>query len=73
LIQAEACATCGPLTRDMVAQASACGARVLRPVMLSLLEEYAMGIPWSKDVDASLAQAKETARPILLDFSAAPA
>lgn len=32
-----------------------------------------MSISWSKDVDASLAQAKETGRPLLLDFSAAPA
>jgi uncharacterized protein YyaL (SSP411 family) len=33
----------------------------------------AMPIHWSKDVDSTLAQAKETGRPILLDFSAAPA
>lgn len=32
-----------------------------------------MTIPWSKDVDAALAQAKESARPLLIDFSAAPA
>lgn len=32
-----------------------------------------MSIPWSKDVDAALAQTKETAKPLLLDFSAAPA
>ena len=36
-------------------------------------EGYIMSIPWSKDVDASLAQAKESGKPILLDFSAAPA
>jgi hypothetical protein len=32
-----------------------------------------MGVAWSKDVDAAMAQAGETHRPILLDFSAAPA
>jgi len=32
-----------------------------------------MAINWSKDIDHTLAAAKEQARPILLDFSAAPA
>ena len=32
-----------------------------------------MGVNWSKDVDQTLAAAKEKNRPILLDFSAAPA
>ena len=32
-----------------------------------------MSVTWSRDVDQSLAQAKEQARPLLLDFSAAPA
>jgi len=32
-----------------------------------------MAVQWSKDVDQALTQAKESARPILLDFSAAPA
>ncbi len=32
-----------------------------------------MGVNWSKDIDESLAAAKEQFRPILLDFSAAPA
>ena len=32
-----------------------------------------MAVNWSKDVDQSLTQAKESNRPILLDFSAAPA
>jgi uncharacterized protein YyaL (SSP411 family) len=32
-----------------------------------------MAVEWSKDVDQSLAAAKEQRRPILLDFSAAPA
>ena len=32
-----------------------------------------MAIHWSKDVDASRAEAKEKGRPVLLDFSAAPA
>jgi hypothetical protein len=32
-----------------------------------------MGVEWSKDVDAALTQAKETHRPLLLDFSAVPA
>jgi hypothetical protein len=32
-----------------------------------------MGVNWSKDIDQTLAAAKEQFRPILLDFSAAPA
>jgi hypothetical protein len=32
-----------------------------------------MALNWSKDVDQALSAAKENARPILLDFSAAPA
>ena len=32
-----------------------------------------MPVNWLKDVDAALAQAKQTNRPMLLDFSAAPA
>jgi thiol:disulfide interchange protein len=29
-------------------------------------------ISWLKDVDAALAQAKQSRKPVLLDFSAAP-
>jgi hypothetical protein len=29
-------------------------------------------IEWRKDVDAALKEAKQAARPLLLDFSAAP-
>ncbi len=32
-----------------------------------------MGVNWSKDIDQTLAEAKEQFRPILLDSSAAPA
>jgi hypothetical protein len=32
-----------------------------------------MAVEWSKDVDKALEQAKEQGKPILLDFSAAPA
>jgi uncharacterized protein YyaL (SSP411 family) len=32
-----------------------------------------MTVNWSKDVDETLIAAKEQGRPILLDFSAAPA
>ena len=32
-----------------------------------------MSVSWSKDVDGALAQAKESGRPLLIDFSAAPA
>jgi len=32
-----------------------------------------MSVQWTKDADAALAQAKETKRPVLVDFSAAPA
>ncbi len=31
-----------------------------------------MGVNWSKDIDQTLAAAKEQFRPILLDFSASP-
>jgi Thioredoxin-like len=32
-----------------------------------------MAVQWSKDVDAALQQAKQQKKPVLLDFSAAPA
>ena len=32
-----------------------------------------MAVNWLKDADAALAQAKESNRPLLIDFSAAPA
>jgi len=32
-----------------------------------------MSVQWSKDIDFTLGQAQRTGRPILLDFSAAPA
>ncbi len=32
-----------------------------------------MAVQWSKDVDAALQQAKQQNKPVLLDFSAAPA
>ena len=32
-----------------------------------------MTVSWIKDVDAALAQAKTESKPILIDFSAAPA
>lgn len=32
-----------------------------------------MAVNWSTDVDAALAEAKQGNRPLLLDFSAAPA
>jgi hypothetical protein len=32
-----------------------------------------MSVNWNKDVDQALTAAKEKIRPILLDFSAAPA
>ena len=32
-----------------------------------------MAVNWSTDADATLAKAKETNKPILVDFSAAPA
>jgi thioredoxin-related protein len=35
--------------------------------------EFNMAVNWSKDVDQALVEAKEKNRPILLDFSAAPA
>jgi hypothetical protein len=32
-----------------------------------------MAVNWSKDADAALAEAKASKRPLLVDFSAAPA
>jgi hypothetical protein len=32
-----------------------------------------MGVTWKKDVDAALAEAKSSKKPLLVDFSAAPA
>ena len=32
-----------------------------------------MAVDWSRDVDAAMSEARETNKPILLDFSAAPA
>jgi len=32
------------------------------------IKEANMGVNWSKDIDQSLAAAKEQSRPILLDF-----
>ncbi len=32
-----------------------------------------MAVQWLKDVDAALQQAKQQNKPVLLDFSAAPA
>ncbi|HEV8202557.1 MAG TPA: thioredoxin family protein [Candidatus Polarisedimenticolia bacterium] len=32
-----------------------------------------MIIAWQRDVDAALQQARESGKPVLLDFSAAPA
>ena len=32
-----------------------------------------MGVNWSRDIDQTLAAAKQQSRPVLLDFSAAPA
>ena len=38
-----------------------------------LVRSRIMSVNWSKDIDQTLAAAKEQSRPILLDFSAAPA
>jgi hypothetical protein len=32
-----------------------------------------MAMQWNKDVDAALTEAKATGKPLLVDFSAAPA
>ncbi len=32
-----------------------------------------MPVQWTKDADAALAQARQNHRPVLLDFTAAPA
>lgn len=41
--------------------------------MLSFKEVHNMSVEWKKDVDAALTEAKAAKRPLLLDFSAAPA
>jgi hypothetical protein len=44
-----------------------------RPLPNTLAEEDAVNeIPWLKDVDAALKEAKATRKSVLLDFSAAP-
>jgi len=35
--------------------------------------EDTMAVQWIKDLDAALAEAKDSGKPVLLDFSAAPA
>jgi hypothetical protein len=42
-------------------------------VLFSLKEALKMAVQWNKDVDAALTQAKADKKPLLLDFSAAPA
>jgi hypothetical protein len=32
-----------------------------------------MAVQWNKDADAALAESKSTKKPLLIDFSAAPA
>ncbi len=32
-----------------------------------------MAVNWNKDADAALAEARESKKPVLIDFSAAPA
>jgi hypothetical protein len=36
-------------------------------------EDKSMAVQWNKDADAALAEAKAAKRPLLVDFSAAPA
>jgi len=36
-------------------------------------EEESMSVSWNKDVDSALNQAKTQHKPLLVDFSAAPA
>jgi hypothetical protein len=37
------------------------------------LGEQRMSVSWNKDIDAALSQAKTQHKPVLVDFSAAPA
>jgi hypothetical protein len=37
------------------------------------MKEPNMSVQWNKDVDAALAEAKSGNKPLLIDFSAAPA
>jgi uncharacterized protein YyaL (SSP411 family) len=39
----------------------------------NLLEVTPMLVNWKKDADAALAEAKSSGKPLLVDFSAAPA
>ena len=41
--------------------------------MVQLSEENNMKVNWMKDADAALAEAKTSKKPVLIDFSAAPA
>jgi hypothetical protein len=40
--------------------------------ILVCVEEVPMEIQWTDEVDAALQNAKESGKPLLLDFSAAP-
>jgi len=42
-------------------------------VMIIIEEENVMLVQWNKDADAALAEAKSNKKPVLVDFSAAPA
>ena len=42
-------------------------------ILISLKEVLKMAVQWNKDVDVALTQAKADKKPLLLDFSAAPA
>ena len=42
-------------------------------VMIIIEEKNVMLVQWNKDADAALAEAKSNKKPVLVDFSAAPA
>lgn len=43
------------------------------PRLLLTWEGQKMSVQWNKDAEAALAEAKESEKPLLVDFSAAPA
>jgi hypothetical protein len=48
-------------------------ATILMVAICFLIRRQMMSVNWSKHIDQTLIAAKEQSRPILLDFSAAPA
>jgi hypothetical protein len=45
----------------------------MQTIAIIQLQENKMSVSWNKDIDTALSQAKTHHKPVLVDFSAAPA